>query len=113
MDLGDIIKSLIFWGPGAVIAGYIIFVIYKLANNLGIEFIKAQREQASALARQAQSMEGLQHSIQAFVGRDSTEHREMIILLKVVAERLERLSVEVGAIEERISWKRKENGLNA
>ncbi len=90
MDWADIFKSLIFWGPGAVIAGYIIFILYKLANTLGLEFIKVQREQAQALARQAQSMEGLTGSIQSFVNRDNQEHKDMMIMLRIVVDRLER-----------------------
>ncbi|TAN60749.1 hypothetical protein EPN18_07990 [bacterium] len=101
MEIGDILKSLIFWGPGAVIAAYIIYVIYKLANNLGFEFIKAQREQTVALARQAQSMEDLGKSVRDFVARDSSEHREMIILLKVVADEVKKVSVKVDEIEDR------------
>ncbi len=101
MDIGDIFKSLVFWGPGAVIAGYIIFVLYKLADNLGIEFIKATREQTGALARQAQSMEDLGKSVREFVTKDNSEHREMIILLKVVADKLKHVSEKVDLLEER------------
>lgn len=101
MDFADILKSLVFWGPGAVIAAYIIYVLYKLGNSLGLKFIEAQLQQADALARQAQSMERLQVSIQAFVTRDNNEHREMIILLKVVAEDLRHIAGKVDAFEER------------
>lgn len=113
MDIGDILKSLVFWGPGAVIAGYIIFVLYKLANNLGFEFIKATREQTSALARQAQSMEDLGKSVREFVTKDSTEHREMIILLKVVAEEVKQVSEKVDGFEGKNSWTRKKNVIGA
>ncbi len=93
MSWTEILKSLIFWGPGAVIAGLIIFALFKLgqktigtAKELGIEFIRAQQEQAHALGRQAQSMEGLRDSIEGFVHRDNSEHREMLVLLKYIAQ---------------------------
>lgn len=91
MSWGSIFESLFFWGPGALIAGLIIYTLYRLANNIGLEFIKAQNAQALALGRQAQSMEGLRDSIGAFVNRDSLDHREMIILLKVIAEKMNNL----------------------
>jgi len=101
MDFAEVLKSLIFWGPGSVIAAFIIYVLYRLANSLGLKFIEAQLQQADALARQAQSMERLQVSIQGFVTRDNNEHREMIILLKVVAEDLRHIAGKVDAFEER------------
>lgn len=101
MDFAEVLKSLIFWGPGSVIAAFIIYVLYRLANSLGLKFIEAQLQQADALARQAQSMERLQVSIQAFVTRDNNEHREMIILLKVVADGQETIAKKVDAFKER------------
>jgi hypothetical protein len=89
----EILQSLIFWGPGAVIAVLIIFALFKLGQKaigttkeLGLEFIRAQQEQAQALGRQAQSMEGLKDSIEGFVHRDNSEHREMLVLLKYIAQ---------------------------
>lgn len=89
----EILQSLIFWGPGAVIAVLIIFALFKLGQKaigttkeLGLEFIRAQQEQAQAMGRQAQSMEGLKDSIEGFVHRDNSEHREMLVLLKYIAQ---------------------------
>lgn len=88
MDLSwsEIVKSLIFWGPGALIAGLIILAIYKFASNIGAKFIEAQVAQAEALGKQAQSMEGLKESIQNFVSKDNSEHREMLVLLRFIAQ---------------------------
>lgn len=95
MNYGEVIKSLIFWGPGAVLAVVIIIAIYKLAEKFIPEFIKTQIDLAEATGRQAQSMEGLKDSIQGFVTKDNTEHREIIILQKCIMEKIEH-------IEERI-----------
>lgn len=86
MTWTEIFKSLVFWGPGAVIAGLIIFAVYKLATNIGMKFIDAQKEQAVAQGRQAQSMEGLTDSIQSFLLKDNSEHREMLVLLRFIAQ---------------------------
>ena len=86
MSWAEVLKSLAFWGPGALIAGIMILSLYKFARTVGMEFVKAQRGQAEALARQAQSMEGLRQSIESFVTRDNGEHREMLVLLKYIAQ---------------------------
>lgn len=79
MEWMDLLKSLIFWGPGAVLALAIIWALYKLADKHFGAFIIAQQSQA-------QSMEGLKISIQAFVSTDNGEHREMMVLLKYIAQ---------------------------
>ena len=79
MQWMDLLKSLIFWGPGAVLALAMIWALYKLADKHFGAFIVAQQSQA-------QSMEGLKISIQAFVATDNGEHREMMVLLKYIAQ---------------------------
>jgi hypothetical protein len=91
VDWCEVLKSLCFWGPGMVIAGTMIAAIYKLADKYLGEFIRAQQGQAASLAQLAQGTEGLRDSVQAFVSRDNREHREMIILLKCVTDKLERI----------------------
>ena len=86
MNWMDLLKSLIFWGPGAVLALAMIWALYKLADKHGGAFIAAQQAQATALTAQAQSMEGLKTSMQAFVAKDNGEHREMLLLLKYLAQ---------------------------
>jgi hypothetical protein len=95
MSWSEILKSLCFWGPGMVIAAIMIAALYKLADKYLGEFIKAEQGQASSLAALAQGTEGLKGSVQASVTRDTTEHREIIILLKCVAEKLERIEEHV------------------
>jgi hypothetical protein len=74
-----------------VIAGIMIAALYKLADKHLGEFIRAQQGQAASLAQLAQGTEGLRDSVQAFVARDNREHREMIILLKCVTDKLEKI----------------------
>ena len=95
MTWSDVFKSLCFWGPGMVIAGAMIGALYKLADKYLGEFVKAQQGQATSLAQLAQGTEGLRDSVQAFVTRDNNEHREIIILLKCIAEKLERVEDRV------------------
>lgn len=88
-------RSLLNAGTGAIMAFVILLGLYRMANRLGIEFVKAQKEQAQALARQAQSMEGLRESIQGFFSKDNSEHREMLVLLKYIAQKHERDRAEM------------------
>jgi hypothetical protein len=78
-----------------VIAGFMIAALYKLADKYLGEFIKAQQGQAASLAALAQGTEGLRDSMQGYVARDTQEHREMVILLKCVTQKLERIEEQV------------------
>ena len=82
----EFLKALINAGAGALIALLILVGLYRIASNLGGRFIEAQERQAHALGAQAQSIAGLTRSIQDFVGRDSSEHREMLVLLRFIAQ---------------------------
>lgn len=103
MTWAEILRHLIFWGPGAVIAGLMILAFYRLGAtfiekfvsgflSIGRDFIGAQKDQAAALAKMAQGTEGLRDSINSFVTRDNQEHREMIILLKYTREQIGHLT---------------------
>lgn len=96
----EIIKYLCFWGPGALIATVIVLSLTKLSGkiidkwlgglmDLGKDFIGAQKAQAESLAKMAQGTEGLRNCISEFVNRDNKEHREMTILLKYIAGKVD------------------------
>jgi hypothetical protein len=79
-------KALIDAGVGAFIAVFILAGLYRIAGRLGTQFISAQQSQAEALGAQAQSLEGLTSSVRDFVVKDSSEHREMLVLLRYIAQ---------------------------
>lgn len=85
-------KAAISAGVGGIIALVIIYLAYRLLSELmtkvGADMVSAFQSQATAMTRQAESMEGLTKSLQEYVTRDTSEHREIIILLKVANERL-------------------------
>ncbi len=81
-----VLKSLVFWGPGAILALSIIYALFKLATGVGLKIAEALTAQANAQTAQATSMEGLKAAITTFVMRDSGEHREMLVLLKYIAQ---------------------------
>lgn len=91
MSWPEVAKTLVFWGPGAVIAALIIFALYKLADKFAARAIEAQQAQAVALSAQASVMESLQKSIQEYVNRDNSEHREMLVLMKYTAQHIQSL----------------------
>lgn len=80
-----ITKALINAGVGGLLAVLVLVGLYRIVQSLGEKFIEAQRGQAEALGRQAQSLEGLSTALQDFTGRDNTEHREMLVLLRFIA----------------------------
>ncbi|MDA8155910.1 MAG: hypothetical protein M0Z52_05595 [Actinomycetota bacterium] len=89
----QIVQALINAGGGLLIALVILFGLYRLANRFGGRFIAAQQAQAEALgaqaqslARQAVSMEDLKECINSLISRDNSEHREMLVLLKYIAQ---------------------------
>lgn len=90
---GNLLRDIAFWGPGAVIAVIIILVagrgISRIFTTLGGEFIRAQQALAEATGKQAQAMEGLRDCVTGFVARDSTEHKEILVLLKYIAQHQE------------------------
>lgn len=86
--------SIIDHGPGMVIAIVILYGVYKLFKALGLRFVSSMEDQAKALTIQADSMKTLTGSLQDYVGRDQGEHREIIILQKVILGKLERLGQE-------------------
>jgi hypothetical protein len=96
MTWAEIGKYMIFWGPGAIIAGLIIFALYKLALRFGGEFIETQKRQAEALGAQAQAMTNLTKSIEGYMSRDNAEHKEMLIMLKLIWEKTEKKEMENG-----------------
>lgn len=95
----ELLKALLNAGSGAVIALIILLGLYRLAGRLGARFIETQRRQAEALGAQAQSLAGLTRAIREFVGRDVSEHREMLVLLRFIAQQqkaLEEVRIEHG-----------------
>jgi len=82
----ELVKSALMWGPGLMIGVLILLGLYRLAEGVGMKMVAASEKQAAALSAQAQSMEGLTKSLQDFVTRDSTEHREMLVLLRFMAQ---------------------------
>jgi hypothetical protein len=79
-------KALANAGVGAFMALIMLVGLYRMAGRLGSRFIEAQQRQAEALGAQAQSVEGLTGSIREFVTRDTSEHREMLVLLRFIAQ---------------------------
>jgi len=71
-------------GAGGLIAALIIVLTYRLVTSL---LSKLGDKVADALARQATAMETLTLSIKESVEKDNGEHREMLVLLKYIAQR--------------------------
>jgi len=86
------------WGPGILIAFVMLYglykLLYKIATNIGLKIVGALEKPADALSSQARSMDRLTNSIETFVGRDQSEHREIMILQKVILEKIENLRRE-------------------
>jgi hypothetical protein len=83
------------WGPAFLVLLVILYILYKLVlklgNSVGLKIIGALEKPSMALDKQATSMDKLTGSIQGYVNRDSNEHKEIIILQKVIREELKDL----------------------
>jgi hypothetical protein len=79
-------------GPGLLVALIMLFGLYKLLLKLGEKvggkILDALEKPAAALEKQAGAMDRLTDSIKDYVICDRSDHREMIILLKLISDRL-------------------------
>lgn len=83
----DTCTNAIKWGPGMVISLVMLYGLYRV-------ILKIFDKPTQALMNQAQSMDRLTSSIQDYVKRDQSEHREIIILQKVILNKIENLRGE-------------------
>ncbi len=98
----DIAKALISQAGGLLIALVILVGLYRLAHKFGEAFLKAQRAQAEALGKQAQSMTDLHCTLSDYFKRDNTEHREILILQKLTVEKLQNMGERLQGMEGKI-----------
>lgn len=93
------------WGPLLLIILVMLYGLYrvilkivnsiqKMLTGIGKDVILALDRPTEALSKQANSMDRLTGSIQEYVGRDQTEHHEMILLLKVISNKVNRIEEE-------------------
>ncbi|MDI6755341.1 MAG: hypothetical protein QME78_13220 [Thermodesulfobacteriota bacterium] len=80
----DAFSNAIKWGPGMILALVMLYGLYRV-------ILKIFDKPTQALMNQASSMDRLSTSIQEYVKQDRSEHREIIILQKVILEKIERL----------------------
>lgn len=81
-----VIKALVDAGVGTFLALLILIGLYRITNRLGGKFIEAQQAQATAMGEQAASMKSLTDTVQKSLSRDNSEHREMLVLLRYIAQ---------------------------
>lgn len=89
----EILKLALYWGPAILILYGLYKLLIKFGNTLksivspfGERFIEAQQHQAAALTEQAAATRAFNQSFQDFISRDNNEHREMLIILKMIAQ---------------------------
>lgn len=70
-------------GISAVLLVILLIGLYKLANKYLGQFVEAQQKQAMAIKE-------LTCTLRDNVAQDKNEHREIVLLLKVVLEKLNR-----------------------
>jgi len=86
-----LVCCLIDWGPGMILAALVLYGLYRLVGNIGLKVVAALEKPAAALELQAKSMEKLTNSLDDYVCRDRSEHREIMMLQKVILDRIEGL----------------------
>jgi len=89
---GSLSGGITDWGPGLLIALIMLYGLYRLllglGEKVGIKILGALEKPTDALSQQAASMDRLTMSIKDYVGRDTNEHQEIIILQKVIRHEL-------------------------
>jgi len=82
------------WGPGLLIALVMLYGLYRLllriGEKVGIKIIDALEKPAAALDKQALAMDRLTDTFRDYVTCDRAEHREIIILQKIILEKIDR-----------------------
>lgn len=86
-------NSLIDWGPGMLIAALILWGLYRFIKSVGMRIVEALEKPSGALSQQAQSMDRLTQALHNYIARDLSEHREIIILQKIIIEKIERIEL--------------------
>lgn len=77
------------WGPAFfLLVGIYVLARQALKSPVFIEFVKAQREQASAMQSQANSMQQLATCIETQQKKGSLENQEIVLMLKVLRSEL-------------------------
>ncbi len=78
----EVLTSVINAGVGGAISALIIYLIYRLVARLTMD---VGMKMVAAFESQAKSMDSLTKSLQEYIARDNSEHREMLVLLKYIA----------------------------
>jgi hypothetical protein len=86
------LNSLFDWWPVVLIAVLMLWGLYRLVKNIGIRIVQALDKPSGALNQQAMSMDRLTQAIHLYIERDLSEHREIIILQKIIIEKIGHLS---------------------
>ena len=76
--------------------GLVLFIIYRLVSKWASAFLNAQTDQAKAMAQQASAIVTLATSVQA----SQADQRDVVIAVRVLAEKIEQQSKSLRLIEE-------------
>lgn len=96
-----LVKSLFDLGCTVVVVAMMLIFAYKLFSKFGKEFIKTQKDMATAMGSQASSMGGMKESVELFIRSDAMDHREILLSLQVVGKELVTVVESLGALNER------------
>jgi len=86
-------NAFIDWGPGLILAALMLYGLYRLIKGIGLKIVSALEKPAGALNQQAMSMDRLTNALHSYVGRDQSEHREIIIIQKIILDKIEKLDL--------------------
>lgn len=91
----EIFKILAEMGGTVLITVLLIWFAWKVIEKFGTQFIQTQQQIAEAMCQQAQCMSDVKDTVTEFVGRDNSEHREILLSMQVVGRELQTLTSEV------------------
>src|SRR3972149_1936705 len=86
------LNSIIDWGPGMTVAALMLYGLYRIIKGVGMRIVEALEKPSGALNQQAISMDRLTNALHNYIARDLSEHREIIILQKIILDKLEKMA---------------------
>ena len=95
----EVMKALVDMGGTVVVVVLFLVFTYRLVNRLFPQFITTQQDIAKAMGQQAESMGQMKDTVREFVLRDNSEHREIILGLRVVGQELKTLVEQVARLK--------------
>ncbi len=91
----ELVKVLADLGGTVLITALLIWFAWKVIRYFGTAFLSTMQQIARAMSSQAACLADMKDTVTAFVAKDNSEHREILLSLQVVAKEISTLTTEI------------------